>query len=326
MKKHLFEKIIFVYNLFLLIALLIYLLSGIIFDDSFKVLDILFRIFVSLMPFSWMILLYVRRRRKKRGYKDYLNINSMRNAKKEIPHFIYKYVSLNKKSAKCKLDYQKLNTLENNQLWMSTAAFLNDIFEGQFWHLTQQFIKENSKEDIEKIENILIHSNDLYVQTSFSYEKDNILLWSHYANAFYGYCIEYEVSKKDFLFPVLYTKNRIVNTGDKNNKKVNKNLKKISLQKYKCSSDEYEQYLFYIRTFKSKIWEYEKEVRLIDKSVIGSRKVHIEKYGLKVSKIIIGYKCEFKSELVEIAENLNVPVTYMNPDFGNEKYSIKEVN
>ena len=47
---------------------------------------------------------------------------------------------------------------------------------------------------------------------------------------------------------------------------------------------------------------------------------------IKVSKIIIGYRCIYKKELIEIAKKLKVPYTIMKPSYADENYHLIEVN
>ena len=231
-----------------------------------------------------------------------------RRIRKPIP-LLYKYRALSEYS---------LNDIKGKTVSFSRIDIFNDVYDSS---LHNSYSKRN-KAGLWQIEKDFFLPAFVGTYAScFSELNDSILMWAHYGDCSRGICIEYDfrlLSPDNLLtkalFPIAYTKRPIDFSDwlddDRNAKEV-----------YPIDSA-----VLCASLNKSTIWEYEKEVRLIDKSVIGSRKVHIEKYGLKVSKIIIGYKCEFKSELVEIAENLNVPVTYMNPDFGNEKYSIKEVN
>lgn len=326
MKKYTLEKFIYIYNLISLILFIPWIISGIVFDDPILILEYAFRFSISLVPFSWIFLIIIRKRRKKRGYKDYLSLECMRNAKNEIPKHIYKYVSLssNKNDS---LDTMKLNSLRSNQVWMSTIEPLNDVFDGQFWQINEEYKNNHTINEIEEMVNEINKNNNLYIQSSFSYDKDSILMWGHYSNSFNGYCIEYEVLDKSFLFPILYTKKRIITLGENNNKRLIKNYNKIIQQKTKFKSlDELIQYFFFIRTYKSDIWEYEKEIRLLDLSNSGSKNVEINAYGLKITKVIMGYKCKYEHELREIAKKLKIELSVMKPDFESEEYCIKELD
>ena len=50
----------------------------------------------------------------------------------------------------------------------------------------------------------------------------------------------------------------------------------------------------------------------------------IETFHIKVSKIIIGYLCVYKDELIEIANSLNVPYTIMEPSYQRDTYQLIE--
>ena len=153
--------------------------------------------------------------------------------------------------------------LTKQRLYCSTYNQLNDPYEGIFgvkhpelgskgpnveYFRKKDKFWENHKKEISK-----------FRLCSLSKKKDKILMWSHYAGGFKGYCIEIDVpcSAKNF-YPVKYKK---------------------SMTKYKFK--DFQDYL----TIKINCWKDEEEVRYLTKNkyldVSG-------KEGIKISKIFLG--------------------------------------
>ena len=327
MKSHRIESFIFTFSIVSLIFFLISLPFGFILGDSFLLIDLISRLFYVYGSFSICVILFIVWRRKKRGHKKPLSIEAMRNAKDELPDKVYKFCSLSTGNDK-NLDKKKLDTLKTNNIWMTDCSVLNDPFEGQFAFIPEDIA--DSKSDIVKsIKKQLLHERDRYIQSSMSFGYDNILMWGHYANGCRGYCIEYSIQKKDHLFPVQYLPARLLLSSPKFSKEVYDNLKKIDLELKKLKNDdEWFTYMMYIQSIKSSVWSYEKEVRLIDIGYAQPNQkcgnVNCNMYGIKPSKIIIGYQCAYKNELIDIAKELNIPVSIMQISLDSKKYKLIE--
>ena len=156
-------------------------------------------------------------------------------------------------------------------------------------------------------------------------------MWGYYANGCRGYCIEYKVLKKDYLFPATYVKKRPINDGilidKKQHRAFYRNRLDFQTALKKCSSKEFIDYVLYLQSIKSNEWIREKEVRLINYGLFDGKNginESIETFGIKVSKIIIGYLCIYKDELIEIANRLNVPYTIMEPSYQSDTYQLIE--
>ena len=88
-------------------------------------------------------------------------------------------------------------------------------------------------------------------------------------------------------------------------------------------------YVLYIQSIKSSEWKREKEIRLINYGTFDGKagfNENIDNFGIKASKIIIGYLCVYKDELIKIANHLNVPYTIMEPSYHNDTYKLIEKN
>ncbi len=330
MKSHRIEKILFIVSIISFVIFIASIPFGI-FDNPFLVLNILARLLYTcgsaIALFVIIIILIIRH---KRGYKKPLRIEAMRTAKAELPNKIYKFCSLSTGNTKenKELDEKKLYSLENNYIWMSDCTALNDPFEGLYAFLAPD-IDKNKNEYTAKLINKIINERDMYIQSSFSYNCDNILMWGHYANGCRGYCIEYKVAEKDFLFPVQYINKRPLLSSVTNDKNVIENLCAVRTTLDKCKDDqEIINYMLYIQSMKSDIWSYEKEIRIIDFGMAEANKkcgnVDSEQYGLYISKIIVGYQCVYKNELIEIAKELNIPVSIMEISLNSKEYKLTE--
>lgn len=328
MRLHKIEKIIYIISVVSLIIFLTSIPSLLIFKDRFFMSELALRLFFVYGELCPFVILYIVFRRKKRGYKKPLSIEAMRNGKEELPSKIYKFCSLSTGSDKS-LDEAKLYSLENNKIWMSDLLSLNDPFEGE-WGLIDKNIENDSQPMLSLLREKMMHERDMYIQTSFSYEFSNILMWGHYANGCRGYCIEYTVESQECLFPVQYLDKRLLLSSITNDKIVAENLFQMQKSFSKCDPDESILYMLYLQSIKSNIWQYEKEVRLVDIGQAEPDKkcgnADCNLYGLKASKIIVGYLCTYKNELGEIAKKLNIPITTMSIPMHSDKYFLEEQN
>jgi hypothetical protein len=189
---------------------------------------------------------------------------------------LYKYVPFSVNS---------LKLLINGEFWFGIPKNQNDPFEGKFlinkytkvpsdsmlnfFYRTEEFILKGKSisEKIIEIENdYSIFSEDLYKVlekrtqecygiTCFSYLPDDILMWSHYANANKGFCIEFDQKA------LVSSYNKIKWMISFKKVKYHKNLVRADLiiEKNKISFKNEKEIMFQ----KLKNWKYEKEARLI---------------------------------------------------------------
>ena len=131
--------------------------------------------------------------------------------------------------------YRELIT---RKVWFSRYAYLNDPFEGNY-------INNSGQNDLDEI------LKDFEI-CSYSKRKNNLLMWSHYADSHKGVCLEYEIDDTEYkksYFEVTYSKNQPI---IENIRKNNHGMVKIS------ESAEFQVFLT-----KSPDWKYEKEIRTI---------------------------------------------------------------
>lgn len=171
---------------------------------------------------------------------------------------LYRYVPFN---------YNNIRSIETGYVYLSEIGKMNDVFEGLTLSDT------TGKIDFKDL-------HDLLYLKSFSEEKDNLLMWSHYADNHRGMCIEYDLkhivnksheNKRDFgvlyhLFPVVYLENRV----DDKEAFINLNYAAKSIGEYKydlnnnnCHAHtKVHEDIKSMFLIKSKNWEYEKEWRI----------------------------------------------------------------
>ena len=157
-----------------------------------------------------------------------------------------------------------LNSIEENCFFAPCFDKLNDpcetlVYSDDFNFQTglfTRFLKENSKDklvDLNNALNSLVERRKEIGIYSLSQTYNDELLWAHYANSHYGFCIEYDLNKlldlysneKLYSFPVRYLKSP----------------PQINLTN--ISSNQHLLIIKKIAGTKSKRWKYEKEYRII---------------------------------------------------------------
>lgn len=148
---------------------------------------------------------------------------------KFMPEYIYKYVSLSNKKDDL-LDSEKIDTLKNNQIYLSSPTRFNDPYDCQLnMDISKQLrraantlfdieLKKNSsnrderrklkhkKNSIYKELNINNEIEKLTLELGEDWNKvkkeiavaclsqnnDSMLMWSHYTNSYGGFCVQYK--------------------------------------------------------------------------------------------------------------------------------------
>lgn len=160
------------------------------------------------------------------------------------------------------------------------------------------------------------YSNDIidYYQQLFDFSDygitclsansiDYLPMWAYYTNNHRGFCVEYEVIKKDCIHEVLYEPERI----------------KVASLIFQCRDaikkaiilGQGEQAEFYSTLFlqnlfiKAKSWEHEKEYRIVyplDNDI--GMNIPVSNLGLRTSRIVAGINCS-KNDIVRLNEISN---------------------
>lgn len=229
-----------------------------------------------------------------------------------IPNKLIKFIWLDESEK----DDLKFLTLKNDEIWFAHKKSLNDPYEYKGMLIDKEkFIKAGYPiKAIEKYQTIF-DINDYGVTCLSSNSVDYLPMWAYYTNNHKGFCVEYEVIKKDFIHKVVYEQERI-----KVASLFIEYIKAIiSGQKKKAD--------FYIKIFlqnffiKAKSWEHEKEYRIvysIDENSDGIN-VPVNKLGMRTSRIVAGINCseDNKKKLNEISKSLglgNVYISKIHPE------------
>lgn len=222
-----------------------------------------------------------------------------------------------------KADYDNIRNFETGTLYLSEIGDMNDIFEGLSCSIDDAILTNLSK------------LRDLAYIKSLTEKREDLKMWSMYADNFAGMCVAYDFRKAEEsdwmwnLFPVCYSKKRKTNPKLQGAIYVLEKLKEdIQNQNALDSCEEIRDILALFLT-KSCEWKNEKEWRIIvtypqmnlyatnlkgeECSVfykIGNRTIDV--HGL-ATDVYLGPKMKerIKSHIREIADRLNIRVHEM---------------
>lgn len=179
-----------------------------------------------------------------------LCISDIRNLINDSNEFkLYRYVSP---------DYFNIRNIETQQIHLSPNGVLNDVYEG--------LVVDKEKANYQKFQEL----KELAYMTCLTESNDNILMWSHYAKGHTGICIEYDlktlVNDKyqilNHIFPVIYDNDIIL---ERNIPKMIESYKSIktAIDIDEALDNKLFNDIIPLFLIKSKVWEYEREWRII---------------------------------------------------------------
>ncbi|MBB6713899.1 DUF2971 domain-containing protein [Clostridium gasigenes] len=280
---------------------------------------------------------YIAMIEKRENYNEY--------RMKYIPKKLYKYIYLSDTSDcsnECgidKVNNLKLNSLRNNEFWMSTCKSLNDPFELKTLFINEEKIKQHNY-PIEYI-NALRESyyNGILIGCFTTNLTNNMPMWAHYANNHTGFCIEYTVTKPKFFYPISYEPTRsAANNAHMNCVRLGyKEINGTIIKKEKEELDFYNALLFHNSIIKNDAWKYENEFRLLFSTEIAKKFINVSDrggliynkvLGIETTAIYLGMSCEkYKDKLINIGKELAVDVYQMYFEDSSENYelSYKEI-
>jgi Protein of unknown function (DUF2971) len=250
-----------------------------------------------------------------------------------IPQKLYKYIFLYDDNY---LNWESENkkrfeSIENKKLWLSRFDKLNDPFEFKSLFLDRQRLEEHGW-DIILLEHIINNIRTRLLVTCFSENfNSNMPMWAHYANNHKGFCIEYNIIKSNFIFPVLYGEKRFATATIITN--LISELTKLKNQDKQVDLNKINQYytiLFLSNTVKHRSWEYEKEYRILYPEyteVLHGKLIDYSQLGIEISAIYLGINCneDYKTKLKKISEKLECPLYQMYLDENTDYYELKHV-
>ena len=236
-----------------------------------------------------------------------------------IPSKLIKFIWLDESEK----DEKKFLSLQREEIWFAQKDLLNDPYEYKGILLDRKKLSEAgySPDVIEKYQTLFDFS-DYGITCLSSNNMDYLPMWAYYTNNHKGFCVEYEVIKKDCIHEVLYEPERIkvasliLQSGDA--------IISGQVEKANFYSNLFLQNLF----IKAKSWEHEKEYRIVyplDENSKGMN-VPIHRLGMRTSRIVAGINCseDNKKKLNEISNSLglgNVYTSRIHP----EQYTIDYV-
>lgn len=202
-------------------------------------------------------------------------------------------------------EYFNIRNIETQTIHLSPNGVMNDIFEG-----FPETVDEIRPDQLNQL-------NNLAYMVCLSQDKDNILMWSHYAQKHEGICVEYDFKllKEDpynileHLFPVVYKEKRIYKRDISSLIDSHTDLS-IAVRDgtdycgKECLDDILPMFLI-----KSNHWEYENEWRIIytlkqmydiDNLELYHQNLHLP----CISSVYLGYRIhpEIKKNILEICE------------------------
>lgn len=153
-------------------------------------------------------------------------------------------------------DYNNIRALETQTLYLSECGKMNDLFEG-----ASCIMKDIDLKDLRLLQNAAFLK-------SFTETRDEVLMWSQYADNFQGMCVAYDFSQckhelLSHLFPVVYTNQR------KTSASIKHIIKELEILQHDLAEDNYFldgellPQLMPLFLTKSCAWEREKEWRLL---------------------------------------------------------------
>lgn len=220
-------------------------------------------------------------------------------------------------------DEKKYITLKNEEIWFAHKNSLNDPYEYQGMLLDQHKLLEagytiNIIEEYQK----LFDLNEYGITCFSSNSVDYLPMWAYYTNNHKGFCIEYDVMKKDCIHEVLYEPERI--------KVASLIFQSKEAVKHAIATGDTRKADFFTALFlqnlfiKAKAWEHEKEYRIVyplDNNV--GKNVPVHKLGIRTSRIVAGINCSDKDieRLNTISNDLGLGNVYRSK-IHKEKYTI----
>lgn len=242
-----------------------------------------------------------------------------------LPDVLFKFISLTDDIA---LNESKLNTLQNQRIYMSDVKNLNDPFDNKAYFYRPDELKKYER--LAEHDGKLIDDFTSFVKiASFTANDANSMpMWAHYSNNHRGFCLSYDMKDKRNIqlagctFPVQYINKRIDITNLMNSqivKMIAKIEKQIAQGKKKILFDDLS-LVFMASLFcniKHETWSYEKEYRC----TVGASVKDMPFFPATPKEIYIGMNCSqvYVNRLMEIAEELQIPAFRMTlNEHGND--------
>lgn len=236
-----------------------------------------------------------------------------------IPNKLVKFVWLDGSES----DEKKFSSLSREEIWFAQKDLLNDPYEYKGMLVDRKKMKNAgySQNIIDEYQTLFDFS-DYGITCLSSNNIDYLPMWAYYTNNHKGFCIEYEIIKKDCIHEVLYEPERI--------KVASLIFQSIESAKKAMISGKREHTDFYYRIFlqnlfiKDKSWKHENEYRIV--YPLDGKKgmnVQVHRLGMKTNRIVAGINCSNSDlfRLNKISNELGLGNVYKSR-IHPEKYTI----
>ncbi|MFR4980087.1 MAG: DUF2971 domain-containing protein [Clostridium neonatale] len=262
----------------------------------------------------------------KMGFNQFNNIvekegldSAIKYKNEYIPKRLFQYNALLDKRYNNYIEKneKRLESLKENKIYVTNYRCFNDPFEFEMLSVDMDKLQKENY-DIKEIDKFLNAFKNKILVACFTTINDNMSMWAHYANNHKGYCVEYEITNTEKIYPVFYEQFRNNNSKELTNMvrelyDYYSNLNNHKEEFYKIFS-----YFYLSLCCKNKFWEYENEYRMLyktDEIEVNTEKViKIEDEDMNVKSIYIGYKCEdyYVNELINISKKIKCNVYKMD--------------
>lgn len=199
----------------------------------------------------------------------------------QCPKYLYKYFSIPDKKKDKK---ERFRQLKDELLWLSTTKLLNDPFD--------LMMAKTNFNDYEKFyKDYLSEVTNESVILCLTTNPTNSLMWSHYSNAYKGFCVKFKVENFT-AYPIEYISKPHDYT--KIYKDFYDNKDRIIYQNDVCAK-KYAYRLQPMYYLKQKCWKYENEFRIIKKKKENDNNgslFNAKDLGLEIVEIIYGFNCQ----------------------------------
>lgn len=230
-----------------------------------------------------------------------------------IPDKLIKFVALDigEMGNKDEENEKRFESLKNDEMWFAHKRFLNDPYEFKGLYIDYENMRDKgvSQADVDEY-HTLFNMDEYGVSCLSANPYDYLPMWAYYTNNHHGFCVEYDVIKKDAIHEVAYEQDRTDVTDSLIH------LRNIVLKSHEVSGKiNVNNKEFYIRTLmmnfymKAQSWSHEKEFRIVQEIDNDKGKnIRVKSFGLQTRKIIAGVNCEPKNieRLNSIAKNLGI--------------------
>ena len=161
----------------------------------------------------------------KMGFNQFNNIvekegldSAIKYKNEYIPERLFQYNALLDKRYNNYIEKneKRLESLKENKIYVTNYRCFNDPFEFEMLSVDMDKLQKENY-DIKEIDKFLNAFKNKILVACFTTINDNMSMWAHYANNHKGYCVEYEITNTEKIYPVFYEQFRNNNSKELTN-------------------------------------------------------------------------------------------------------------